>query len=391
MNERLEPVKASVLRGVLALWLCASAALADPATVLERLFAGETTALDFSSRFLDAVPEARLTALVGALRDEIGPLLEVDVDGTDVRFLTATHRMTAQISLDPEGRIEGLLFQAPIPLEIALSAAETAMRALGDQVTWLARQNGTILAGNGAETRMAVGSAFKIAVARILSEDVASGARSWSDVVTLDETHSSLPSGVMQTWPVGAPVTLHTAALQMIALSDNTATEVLIDSLGRERIAARLGLAHMLTTREFFALKADPVAATRYLAASDADKARVAAEAVTDAWPPDMAALPHHVAGLEWDIGLAHLCDLMEPLADLDVMQVNSGLLDPRDWGPIAYKGGSEPGVLAFISVLPEAEGGPICLALAINHSATIDEASAAAAYRRFAVAVAAR
>ncbi|TGD67441.1 hypothetical protein EYC08_01910 [Tabrizicola sp. WMC-M-20] len=78
------------------------------------------------------------------------------------------------------------------------------------------------------------------------------GQRDWADVVRLDSHHISLPSGLMQDWPVGSSVTLHTAALLMIAESDNTATDLLIDLLGRDRIAARLGLAtqDLLTTRE---------------------------------------------------------------------------------------------------------------------------------------------
>ncbi|TGD44549.1 hypothetical protein EEB11_02875 [Pseudotabrizicola sediminis] len=79
------------------------------------------------------------------------------------------------------------------------------------------------------------------------------GQRDWADVVRLDSHNTSLPSGLMQDWPVGSSVTLHTATLLMIAESDNTATDLLIDLLGRDRIAARLGLAtqDLLTTREF--------------------------------------------------------------------------------------------------------------------------------------------
>ncbi len=99
-----------------------------------------------------------------------------------------------------------------------------------------------------------------------LVQEIKAGKRKWSDVVPL-EVHS-VPSGQMQDWPIGSPVTLHTLATMMISISDNTATDALIRVLGREAVAAEMvasGHAEpsrnipMLTTVEFFALKSgDP-------------------------------------------------------------------------------------------------------------------------------------
>ena len=67
---------------------------------------------------------------------------------------------------------------------------------------------------------LAIGSAFKLFILAELSRQVAAGERRWSDVVTLDRR--SIPSGVLQGWPRGSPLTLHTLAALMISQSDNT-------------------------------------------------------------------------------------------------------------------------------------------------------------------------
>ena len=90
----------------------------------------------------------------------------------------------------------------------------------------------------------AVGSAFKLAVLAALKDQVAAGALAWDDVATLEAGHISLPSGILQAWPVGSPLTIHTLASLMISVSDNTATDALIALLGRDLIESYTTLNH---------------------------------------------------------------------------------------------------------------------------------------------------
>ena len=92
----------------------------------------------------------------------------------------------------------------------------------------------------------------------------------------LDSALRSLPSGVLQSWPAGTPMTVESLAILMISQSDNTAADRLLHLLGRERVESRTRVAgntHVarntpfLTTREMFALKtpadSDALAAVR--------------------------------------------------------------------------------------------------------------------------------
>ncbi|NMB11632.1 MAG: serine hydrolase [Firmicutes bacterium] len=53
-----------------------------------------------------------------------------------------------------------------------------------------------------------------------------------SSVIELKSDYISLPSGMLQEWPVGSPITLHTLASLMSSISNNTATNALIDVEG---------------------------------------------------------------------------------------------------------------------------------------------------------------
>lgn len=326
--------------------------------MLRKILAGEVTQDDFTADFLNAVPLSRLQALAEQVNGVIGPVAAIEVAGREALVSTATHQVNVQITLDSAGRVAGLFVQPPEALLADLPEAEAELRALGDQVAWLVVQAGEVLAERDADQPISVASAFKIGVLSVLTQDIADGTRAWSDVVTLDEQYLSLPSGVMQSWPVCAPVTLHTAALQMISISDNTATDLLIGVVGAARVAEALGLETLPSTKAFFASKG----------ATEAGDA-----------------LPMFTPGDGWNVSLRRLCALALPLADLDLMQVNPGVLSPARFGRVAHKGGSVPGVLSFVTVLPEASGGPACVALAINHSAEVELLAASGAYRAFA------
>ena len=58
----------------------------------------------------------------------------------------------------------------------------------------------------------------------------------------------------------------------MISISDNTATDMLVDLVGRDALAQKLGIDFALKTREFFFLKGDAEARGAYLKADPAGK-----------------------------------------------------------------------------------------------------------------------
>lgn len=317
----------------LFLGLAAPSAKADPATeALTQLLTAAPKASQFAPAFLDAVPVPELAVLLEDLSATIGQPTDSKVTGEAVLITTATHRLRGQIGIDAEGRVAMLFFEPPEPLVADLDTALAAIRALGAETVWLVARDGVTLASEGASKPMAVASAFKPGVLAVLAEDVQTGRRRWEDVVVLDDADISLPTGLLQDYPVGAPMTLHTAA-------------------------------------------------AAYLSAAPAEQATIAAKAAKTL-PRVTNVIGHYMPGIEWHVPLDRLCALAAPLADLPLMAINPGPVPAEDWARRAYKGGSEPGVLNFTAVLQDAAGRDLCVAVTVNSDREVDLAAAVSAFR---------
>jgi hypothetical protein len=67
----------------------------------------------------------------------------------------------------------------------------------------------------------------------------------------------------------------------------------------------------------------------------------------------------------------------MDRVKDLPLMSVNpgTGLVNPEDWAQVAYKGGSEPGVLNLTHWLKSPTGKTYCVVTTWNNTAApLDE-----------------
>lgn len=334
----------------------------------------------FSPDFLKAVPPAQLEPTIAGLIQTIGPVVAVrHVSGASYVVETASHEMPADIALDGEGRIAGLFFRPAVARNMSIEAILDELAAVAPHSALLVTENGVERYARDADTPLAVGSAFKLGVLQALKAQIEAGAHGWDEVAELAQGDISLPSGMLQGWPVGAPLTLHTLAALMISISDNTATDALMRIVGREAVEAALGVAPALTTRELFVLKADRARMARYQA-GDLD-ARRAVLAELAALPLPAGGLTPHDEGAEWYVSPRKLCALIEAVGGLDVTQINPGVANKADWASVAFKGGSEIGVLNLTTQLVARDGTRYCVAASWNDGKAIEEAKAMAAY----------
>src|SRR5262245_1238894 len=65
-----------------------------------------------------------------------------------------------------------------------------------------------------------------------VSAAVSAGRLTWDQAVSVTAEHVALGDGVLATWPLPVTLPLHAVAQLMTALSDNTATNALVDVLG---------------------------------------------------------------------------------------------------------------------------------------------------------------
>ena len=295
--------------------------------------------------------------------------------------------LTLHVSPEEPHLIDGLLLGVPVKLSATLAGVVEGLKALPGEtnllVVKLDEKGATSVIAHNAERELALGSAFKLYVLSELVRAVNARERKWPDVVPLDARFASLPSGMLQTWPAGAPVTLHTLASLMISISDNTATDQLLMTLGRERVEAMLtttGHAKpeldvpFLSTLEMFKLKGDPAgkAAAAYLALDAKGRREYLAGTIASVKREDIKPYadgrPAYVDKIEWFASATDMCRLMDWLrrqsetdkTALAILAINpgAGLVIPRDkWQYVGFKGGSEPGVLNLTYLLQSKQG----------------------------------
>lgn len=362
----------------------------SPQAALERLFTAPQLQADwFDVNMLNQFPLPQAQQFIDDMQRDLGAYQRVEPAGEHYFVFFEQGRLSAQITLTSRGQITRLFFQLA-PEATGLEAAIEQLQAFPGQVNFLVLADGAELVSLNANQPLAVGSTFKLAVLAALRQQIETGQRSWSDVVELRPEWKSLPSGFLQTWPDGSRLTLETLATLMISVSDNTATDALIHILGREAVEAfTLRNRPFLTTREAFTLKAPQnlEMLQRYRPLSSIQGRQQILDEIADYPLPDIETTGRTSEELfdgqptaldvEWFFTPRELCELMAQVADLPLTGINPapGVVNAKDWGRVAYKGGSEPGVLNLTHQLEAENGRTYYISMTWNNSeAPLDE-----------------
>ena len=147
-----------------------------PRMVLQRLLTtSQVEEQWFTPAFLAQVPVSRLAAVLQQIEAQLGAYRQVEGDSSPFTVLFEHGTATAQIQLDADGRIAGLLFQNLAALVSDLGDALAGFRQLPGKVGVLVVTGGEDRAALGADQPLAVGSAFKLAILRALQEQIAAG------------------------------------------------------------------------------------------------------------------------------------------------------------------------------------------------------------------------
>jgi len=340
----------------------------------------------FAPSFLGAVPFASIQPIRDQTAAALGAFQHLDGKDSPFDAVYDKGHVTVNAKLDAEGRFVGLFLKPVAPAAKSMDELLDAFKKLPGKVSVLVLDGSATLGALEPDASLAVGSTFKLATLAALRAQIDAKKRSWSTVVELSPQTRSLPSGLLQEWPDGAPLTLYALAALMISRSDNTATDTLIGALGRGNIEPFAGRNKpYLMTREMFLLKshgAEPLLA-RYRAGDEAARRAVLDELKGHALPKvkDYPSDPTAI-DVEWYFSTRELCELMRKVADLPLMTINSGVADKAAWDRVAYKGGSEPGVLNTTSWLEKGKHA-YCVSTTWNAPSVLDEKAFFAADER--------
>lgn len=332
----------------------------------------------FTDEFFKQVPREKLVDGMKERSKVLGPIQRVRLcrmtspNSAELEFISKSgKRVRASVRVEAQypNRFEYLMFSDIDMGDDTWEKLNVDIQRLpGDHAVsiWKLTPSRLKLFSRNSGDPLAVGSSFKLLVLSLLAEEIAAGSRHWKDVVPLREEGRSLPSGMLQDWPVGSPITLHTLATMMISRSDNTAADHLMLLLGRENLEQHQTKMHVqfpernrpfLRTSELFKLKLviHPMEASTYGHRTDEEKQKFLAQ--FDKYKlvnPRMPALPVHIDQIEWFYCTDDLTRILESLrlskeasTVLPMLAVSKPFdLDEFAWDYLGFKGGAEAGVL---------------------------------------------
>ena len=377
---------------------------------------GGDVAATFAPEFLAQIPEAQIRGIATQLTGQLGKAVKVaslKPSGTSraalvIGFEKGSATMGMALDPGPTAKIAGLGITGTQSAAVAgiatLADVAAAFKALPGQTGFVVADlapKAAPLAALEADRPLAIGSTFKLVILAELVRAIDAGQRKWDDAILLDGTE--LPAGGFNQMPKGTSVPLRKLAEEMIRISDNSATDIMIRTLGREKIEAMQGKVGIkapaanvpfLTTMEAFKLKGVGQGALgrRYLALDLKGKRKLLSGEVATTPGSAIGALfadgkPVLIDKLEW---FASPADLARTMAWLDahrttvggkeamrILAINPGIgagLAKR-FAYVGYKGGSEPGVMSMTVLLRDSAGKARVVSASWNNpAAAVDE-----------------
>jgi beta-lactamase class A len=221
-----------------------------------------------------------------------------------------------------------------------------------------------------------------------VAEAVKAGTVSWDDQMTVTDKGKAVGSSGLEL-PVGAHVSVRTAAEKMIATSDNMATDMLIGKVGTEAVEKALAdaghhdpaaMTPFPTMYEMFSVGwGKPDLRQQWKQATPQVRAQLLQQANSRVYQPDpiRAHTPASGYGAEWYGNAEDICRVHTALQAAavgkaalvkEILAAAPGIdLDPHEWPYVGAKAGGLPGDLTFSWYAVDNSGQPWVVSFQLN------------------------
>ncbi|MFF5208948.1 serine hydrolase [Streptosporangium sp. NPDC000396] len=363
----------------------------------------------FSAGFFKSISVDDLNTFIKNMNGiKLEKLVAVKPDSLVGAVTVAGQKFVLAISVDGDGKIDSLRAapeEKPVPpVPGSWDQLDTRLRKVAPEVGFLAaeidaRGRCEIVHAVAPDKVQPLGSIFKLYVLGAVAEKIRDGELSWNTKLTIKPEWKSAGEDGLVKRPDNSTTTVREAAKLMISISDNTATDILIHTVGREAVEAKVrqwsGHAKLnipfLTTKELFLLKGvnHPEQARTYLSLDTAGKRAYLKNTVAEQSLSDIKiwTKPREIHTLEWFGSPRDICRAYAGLIKLKSKPLHEAMstndlaiqLAPKKWPTVWAKGGSENGVLDLSYFARSAKGRTyVVTPLTNNPEAPIDESTAA-------------
>ncbi|AEF41102.1 serine hydrolase [Hoyosella subflava] len=313
----------------------------------------------------------------------VGPLEPTEVQSaTDDAIVVSINSADGQLTLTLRVNDDGMIDTLNLAPALNIPDAPESWGSLTERLESLAPEASFIAArlnDDGAcesahdvraDDVMPIASMFKVYVLEAVQRAIDAGDLTWESTIAVTEDNRSWPTGFLQDEEPGTEVTVAEAAGLMISFSDNTASDMLLEAVGREAVEEVVAETSanadanrpMLTTQEMFKLKIVdyPQLADQFSGGGEAERRSLLNTTVADTPLPELAAAEpwtssRHIDSIGWFGSASDMCAAFGSLHEIGDENVAAAMSDNdggvalgAEWTSVWYKGGSEPGVTAL-------------------------------------------
>ena len=243
------------------------------------------------------------------------------------------------------------------------------------------------VAGTNTAQPLPLASIFKLYVLYAVADAVKAGTVSWDDQLTVTEKGKAVGSAM--DLPVGAHISVRTAAEKMIATSDNMATDMLIGKVGTQAVDSALAeaghhdpaaMTPFPTMYELFSVAwGKPDLREQWKLATPQIREQLLDQANSRVYQPDpmRAHVPASDYGVEWYGSAEDICRVHAALQAgavgkaapvKQILAAAPGVnLDRQEWPYIGAKAGGLPGDLTFSWYAVDRTGQPWVVSFQLN------------------------
>jgi beta-lactamase class A len=321
------------------------------------------------------------------------------LSGVDMKAGTATlqlitsygGRQDVRLHTGDDTLVDGFDVTTKPPMISSWRDVDTALTNTGARYSWrVARVNDgqcDQVAGTNTAESLPLASIFKLYVLYAVADAVTAGMVSWEDKLTVTDKGKAVGSGMEL--PVGAHISVRTAAEKMIATSDNMATDMLIGKVGTKAVEEALvhaghhdpaAMTPFPTMYELFSVAwGQPDLREQWKQAGPQQRAQLLVQANSHVYQPDpiRAHVPASGYGAEWYGSAEDICRVHVALQAgavgaatpvKKILDAATGVnLDRNDWPYVAAKAGGLPGDLTFSWYAIDKTGQPWVVSFQLN------------------------
>jgi beta-lactamase class A len=243
------------------------------------------------------------------------------------------------------------------------------------------------VAGTNTAQSLPLASIFKLYVLYAVADAIKAGTVSWDDQLTVTDKGKAVGSGM--DLPVGAHISVRTAAEKMIATSDNMATDMLIGKVGPQAVDTALAetghhdpaaMTPFPTMYELFTVAwGKPDLREQWKTGTPQVREQLLQQANSHVYQPDpmRAHVPASGYGAEWYGSAEDICRVHAALQAAavgkaapvrQILAAAPGIkLDSGEWPYVGAKAGGLPGDLTFSWYAVDRTGQPWVVSFQLN------------------------